>query len=149
MPFPAGWPPRVPSGVRNIRFFVTGTSTAGFDDNGFLFVDGTGANPYTPLPVVRPGAGVSNPMDPGPHVVPPVPAGTGESRPGEAKAMIWSQEIRITHTGGAGSLEFSFDGTNVHGVVTSTDPVLLMSRAEAGVAIRGSGGTPTFRIEAW
>jgi len=135
--------------VRNIRFYLTGTSTAGFDDNGYLFIDGVGANPYTPLPVVAPGAGVSNPADPGPHVIPPLPAGTGESRPNEVKAMIWSAEIRITHTGGAGSLEFSFDGVNIHGVVEAASPVLLMSRHEAGVAIRGNGGTPTFRIEAW
>ena len=143
MPFPAGWPPRVPSGVRNIRFFATGTSTAGFDDNGLLFIDGTGANPFTPLPVVKAGGGG------GPHVIPPLPAGTGETRPGEVKANIWSEQIRITHTGGAGSLEFSFDGVNVHGVVEAASPVLLMSRRESGLAIRGNGGTPTFRIEAW
>lgn len=50
MPFPEGWPPRAPSQLRNIRFFVQGTATANYEDNAFLFVDDPGANPNTPVP---------------------------------------------------------------------------------------------------
>ena len=57
MAFPSeGWPPRPPSGTRSIRFYATGTGTANFSDNAFLFIDGTNANPFVPLPVVPPGS---------------------------------------------------------------------------------------------
>lgn len=37
MAFPAGWPPRTASGQKSLRFYLTGTCTANFDDNAFLF----------------------------------------------------------------------------------------------------------------
>lgn len=37
--FPVGWPPRPSSGVRSLRFFVSGTATANYFDNAFLFKD--------------------------------------------------------------------------------------------------------------
>lgn len=44
MPFPLGWPPRLPSGLRTFRFFESGTSTANYGDNAFLFAEApTGA----------------------------------------------------------------------------------------------------------
>jgi len=39
MPFPLGWPPRPATSVRSLRFYVTGTATANFRDNAFLFRD--------------------------------------------------------------------------------------------------------------
>lgn len=147
MPFPDGWPPRVGSGRASIRFYTTGTATADFADNGFLFIDGVGANPYTPLPVVLPGDDVSRYPKPPATVVPPNPAGTGENDSGSPKAMIWSDSILIANTGG-NPLEFSFEGTNVHGVVPAGETVIYTSRSESGIAIRSALGT-TFRVEAW
>ncbi len=37
MVFPLGWPPRPATQRRSIRFFATGTGTANFSDNAFLF----------------------------------------------------------------------------------------------------------------
>jgi len=39
MPFPAGWPPRPASSRRSLRFYATGTASANFEDNAFLFRD--------------------------------------------------------------------------------------------------------------
>lgn len=39
MPFPASWPPRPPSGLRSIRFFVEGTATAAFSDRAYMLLD--------------------------------------------------------------------------------------------------------------
>lgn len=147
MPFPNGWPPRSGSGRMSIRFYQTGTATAIFSDNGYLFVDGVGANPYTPMPVVLPGDDVSRFPQPAPTVVPTVPAGTGENDIDSPKAMIWSYAILITNTG-ANPLEFSFDGTNVHGLVPAGEFREYSHRSEAGIALRSSAGT-TFVVEAW
>jgi hypothetical protein len=59
--------------------------------------------------------------------------------------MIWSTAIRISNTGAA-ALEFSFDGTNVHGSVPAGEIREYTSRIEAGVAVRG---LTDFEIEAW
>lgn len=56
----------------------------------------------------------------------------------------WSYSIRITVTGG--DLEFSFDGTNVHGKVLSGQSCVYEKRHEGGIAVRGTG---TFYVEAW
>lgn len=135
MAFPVGWPPPLPSTQRCIRFFVRGTATALFADSAYLFIDGIGANTYTPLPVVLPGEDVSNPKYSGPHVVPAI-AGTGV-RGDDPHAAIWAtQAISIVNDGG-GDLEFSFDGINVHGIVADGETRYLRSRHEAGIAIRG------------
>lgn len=149
MPFPTGWPPRVGSGQRTIRFYVEGTSTASFDDNAFLFVDGVGANPYTPTPIVPPGGGTV-PGVPSTNLG-PSPLGTGASSDGSSYPMIWSRTIRIVATG-TFPIEFSFDGTNVHGsvfAVVAPGMERIMDRQEAGIAVRGVGGTPSFIVEAW
>jgi hypothetical protein len=157
MPFPAGWPPRPATGRPSLRFFRAGLATAAFDANAYLFSDGTAANPYTPLPVVRPGS--SDPVHIGSG-----PSGTGRAASDAApnthvgvsglqqavpKEMIWSQMIAI-YNKGAGELQFSFDGTNIHGSVQATERRLFRMRYEAGISIRGVGGsTPDFEIEAW
>ena len=150
MAFPTGWPPRISSGQASIRFYQTGTATANYDDNGYLFIDGTGANPYTPLPYVRPGGDVSSKPTPPPTVVPPNPAGTGAAGNGvnssdAPKAMIWSESILVQNTGAA-ILTISFNGTDDHGTIPAGETRTFVGRREAGIAIKGSD---TFSIEAW
>jgi hypothetical protein len=141
MPFPEGWPPRTGSGRKSIRFYQTGTATADFADNGYLFVDGTGANTYIPLPVVPPGSSAAVDVS-----APPI--GTGENDVGAPKAMIFANTISIHNTGGTNALEFSFDGTDVHGTVPANTHRIYRNRLEAGIAIRSASGT-TFVVEAW
>jgi hypothetical protein len=57
----------------------------------------------------------------------------------------WSRGIRITSSVG-GYVEFSFDGTNVHGRIDNGSVFEYLDRYEAGIALRGSG---TFVLEAW
>jgi hypothetical protein len=135
--FPANWPPRVATGVRSIRFYTTGTATANFADSAFLFGDSASANTYVPLPVVMPG---SNTV-----VNVPNSAGTGQNN-SDLAPMIWAQTIRLCNDGG-GSLEYSFDGTNIHGKLLANESVVYRNRFEAGITVRGAG--VTFRIEAW
>ena len=133
MPFPAAWPPRVASGRHSLRFYATGTATAAFADNAFMFKDGAGANPFTPLPQIDPLT---------PTVVPPTPFGSGPATENTPLPQIWAQTIRIV---AAGVLEISFDGTNVHGKVDTTEAI-YRNRFESGISVRGSG---VFTIEAW
>lgn len=144
MAFPVGWPPRVSSGMRSIRVYIADTATAAFADRAYLFVDQAGANTYTPLPYVAPGSDAA-------VAVPAAPSGTGQSFYDSApsaspKPMIWSYAIRIYNDGGS-NLEFSFDGTNVHGVIKAGQSELYVQRVEAGIALRGAG--VAFRVEAW
>ena len=143
MAVPTTWPPRPASGRRSIRFYKTGTLTANFADNCWIFGDAANnANPYTPLPQVVSGTtGAAT-------VVPPSPWGT-EPSDAVSPPMIWSGSLRITVVGG--DLEFSFDTANppaiVHGKVLSADRVAYYrDRFEAGMAVRGTG---TFYVEAW
>lgn len=136
MPFPAGFPPRSPSNRRSIRFYVSGSATANFDDSAYIFAQDTGANTYTPLPIIAPGD-VTTPVHVG---SPSSPVST------DAELLVFSGSIRIYNDGG-GDLEFSFDGTNVQGVVKASKDALYNFRYEAGIAVRGAG--IAFRIEAW
>lgn len=145
MAFPAAWPPRVPSGIRSIRFFVAGTATNNFADNAFMFIDGGAgsANTFTPSPPVTTGS-TTNPL---------TPTGTGSQGVASQltapdRPMIWSGNIRICNDS-TGDLQFSFDGTNIHGVIKAAEVFMYRNRYEAGICVRGVGGTPTFRIEAW
>lgn len=143
MTVPTSWPPRPASGRRSIRFYKTGSLTANFADNCWIFGDAANnANPYTPLPEVVSGISGS------PTVVPPTPWGGGTNDPGSPVSMIWSGAIRVTVTGG--DLEFSFDSANppviVHGKVLSGSSVVYLDRFESGMAVRGTG---TFYVEAW
>jgi hypothetical protein len=152
MPFPNGWPPPVASAMRSLRFFASGTATANYDDNAFLFASGAGANPYTPLPYVAPGGEKTqvdigkNPQGTGadPHDVDPSypypPADTPPPVP-----AIYSQGICIVADGG--DIKYSFDGVNDAGEVKAADlPHFYWGRHEAGIAIKGSGN---FRVIAW
>jgi len=151
MPLPAGWPPRPATDRRSIRFFKAGTGTADFADNAYLFSDSvTGANTFVPLPYVQ--AGSNTPVTLGGN-----PSGTGQNMndanllaaPGAQevpKAMIWCQTMRVCNDG-SGVLEFSFDGTNVHGQLKAGESVIYRVRFEAGIALRGNGNA--FRVEAW
>jgi hypothetical protein len=149
MAFPDGWPPRVATGQRNIRFYmVVNPTSANFADNAFLFADQATANPYTPLPFVRPGDDVSNPHYSGPHNIGANPAGTGQLDKDAPHPMIWSERIHITNTGG-NDIEISFDGTNVHGVIPAGTTREYEDRREAGIALRSPGGASSARVEAW
>lgn len=57
----------------------------------------------------------------------------------------YSNTIIIKSTGAA--LEFSFDGTNVHGKVDAGETLVMRQRYEGGISVRGAGAT--FRITAW
>ncbi len=67
------------------------------------------------------------------------------TQPSDDTAQAWSQGIRIRATGAA--LEFSFDGTNVHGAVASGATVEYYERHEGCIYVRGVGAT--FFVEAW
>lgn len=156
MPLPAGWPAPPCPNVRSGRYYVTATATANFEDCAYLF---GGVLPATvaavmnisPTPYVAPGAEST------PTTLPQHPLGGGRD-PRDAKhnatisvgtrqGYVWMANIRICNDGGA-ALEYSFDGTNVHGKILATDaPVIYRARYEAGIAVRGNGAT--FRIEAW
>lgn len=56
----------------------------------------------------------------------------------------WSYTIQITAT--TTNIEFSFDGTNVHGIVLAGKTNQYQKRHEGGIAVRGAG---TFYVEAW
>jgi hypothetical protein len=155
---PAGWPPRPHSSLRSIRFYVNGTSTALFSDNAYLFASGAAgsANTYVPLP--NPGTkqtvdGVTQ-VASSPTTVVPAISGTGrvDINPQDGSLppvpMVWSMGMRICNDG-TGDLEYSFDGTNVHGRLKANEIATFNRRHEAGVAVRGNGATPAFRIEAW
>jgi len=144
MPFPTGWPPRFPSGQRNIRFYIAATATAAYADRAYLFADQVGANPYTPLPEVRPGEDVSAPDYSGPTNLGAPPLGTGQ-RGDDPHPMIWSEEMMIINNG-VSAIYFSFDGVNDHGQVPASGSI-LMSRKEAGIAVRGNGND--FVVYAW
>jgi len=142
MPFPTSWPPRRSSGTKSLRFYTTGTATALFADNGYMFAEQLTANPHVSLPVVLPGsiAQVDVPNEAGSGLASPTSAGA--SGP---VAQIWSGNIRISAT--TADLEFSFDGVTVQGLVKSGESVIYRQRFESGIAVRGVGSV--FRIEAW
>ena len=155
MALPAGWPPRPSEGRRSIRFYASGSATADFADNAYLFIDATSANTYVPLPYVAPGSNTT--INLGSLLVGGTPSGTGQDihdanllaplgQQAVPHPMIWSSSI-IVHNDSAADLYISFDGTNVHGVVTVVQKYCFYwNRYESGIAVRGTG---LFRIEAW
>ncbi len=108
-----------------------------------MFIDGAGANPFTPAVKVPYGssATVNNPLN---------PTGTGLSPlPTPIAPAIWSGNIRVCNDG-EGDIEFSFDGINVHGRLKAGEVFQYRNRYESGMAVRGyDGATSAFRIEAW
>lgn len=155
MAFPVGWPARLSSGSRSIRFFVQGTTTANWSDNAYLFVDDAGANTYTPTPFIKPGSStivsIGSPMGGG------IAVGIPPGEPAGPKPYIWSGTLRVCNDGG-NALEFSFtaindaaDTTVVHGALRANEIAYYRNRFEGGIALRiPAGGTATpFRVEAW
>lgn len=145
MAFPTEWPPRPPSGVRSIRFFKSGTGTANFADNAYMFLDA--ANTFTPGPYVPPGGGPNGTS----FTNPLMPTGTGSQSvslglTNPVPPMLWSGTIRLCNDG-AGPLEYSFDGTAIHGRLLAGEEFVYRNRHEAGIALRGAG--IAFRVEAW
>ncbi len=161
MPLPAGWPPRVASGRRSIRVYIPGTTTIAFADNAYLFAAVTGANTFLATPYVPPGGEsvtvnlgdnqtTGSPMGGGrdPHDADYAPAVTpGLNAP--PVPMIWSYGIRIYNDGAAHDLQFSFDGSAVHGIVKPLTMNEYWIRHEAGIALRWVVGATDFRVEAW
>ena len=151
MAFPSGWPGRYPSGIRSLRFYVTDTATANFSDKAYLFASGAGAMPYTPMPRIAPGS--TEVVNIGTKTTGASPyAGTNLDTPGPDNTLStltgWSHGIRICNDDGAAiALEYSFDGTNVHGKLLAGEKVVYYPRHEAGISVRGAGAV--FRIEAW
>lgn len=158
MPFPTGWPPRPSPGHPSLRFYVTDTATANFNDKAYLFFDQAGAFPYKSTPVVRPGSTASvqvgdltvsgSPMGgrqvaedaaPPEHENPPA---TQQAAP---KPNAWCFQLLVYNVG-PGALEISFDGTNVHGYIPAGQ-VRIYERHEAGIAVRGAGAV--YHVEAW
>lgn len=144
MAFPTSWPPRQSSGIRSIRFYVTGTATSNYTDNGFMFGDAQQARNVTPLPYVPPGGERTT------VAVPNTPQGGGrdphDNQPTAAPPpQVWAKSILIVNAGGT-DLTFTFDGTNDHGVVKANSERVYRSRYESGIAVKGAG---VFSIEAW
>lgn len=156
MPFPTGWPPRTASGRRSVRVYIEGTATANFSDNAYLFKDLATAKTIKPTPYVAPGDETANvaigdltgggtPFGGGvqfPNVGVP-----GDAAPANVPTpQLFAQTIRVINDSG-NDLEFSFDGTNVHGKLLAADlEQVFRNRFESGIAVRGSGA---FRVEAW
>ena len=159
MAFPAGWPPRVATGIRSIRVYVTGTATATYADNAYLFSQVTSANTFgatphvpsgqesaapgwaaTALPAPPMGGGADTPWsaNPDPKLNPPVPT--------QPTPMIWAKAIKITNLDMTNTLLFSFDGTHDQGQVLANSTFWYFDRYEAGIAFKGNGN---FVLEAW
>lgn len=154
MALPVGWPPRPASSNRSIRFYTSGTTTANFSDNAFLFINGNGANTYAATPYVPPGAETQTVHLGTPTTMSGSPMGAGQD-PHDAfqgtappQPMIWSNGFRI-YNDGTNDLQFSFDGTNVQGYVKAGQLAEYYFRHEAGIAVRQVTAGSAFRIEAW
>ncbi len=145
MALPVNWPPPMMSGRFSLRFYATGTATAAFADNAFIFKNGTGVSAILPLPDVDPGESPAVfALPPPTHVVPTAPAGT--ITPLTTEGYLYASTIRICNDGG-GVLAYSFDGTNVHGTLKANEIVVYRNRHEAGIAFNGASAV--FRVEAW
>ena len=65
--------------------------------------------------------------------------------PEKTDLQVHSQAMRIRATGGV--IEFSFDGTNVHGTVLAGTEVIYEDRHESAIYLRGAGAV--FFLEVW
>lgn len=150
MALPTGFNSRQPTGRRTFRFFASGSVTTNdFADKAFLFTENSAAN-VTPLPVVTASPDSATPTA---VVVPNVPTGQGQNDgPSPAVPLIYSGTIRIFNdeTSGGNDLEFSFDGTNVHGRVKAGEQLVYRNRIESGIALKSpAAASVAFRVEAW
>lgn len=63
------------------------------------------------------------------------------------RRQAWSKGMKIHLAPTAGNwLEYTFDGTNVHGYLNAGEYDIYFERHEGGIAVRGVG---EFWIEAW
>lgn len=161
MPLPPGWIADaglpLPSGRRSLRFFKTAAATANFADSAYNFaVPGSGSGTDASLqvpPSVKVEAGDERGSgSPASGTVSTPMGGQRDVAPASQAAPVTTQAayaIRICNDG-AGALEYSFNGTDVHGLIKANEQPVYLQRYEPGIAVRGvAGATPTFRIEAW
>jgi hypothetical protein len=146
MPFPPNWPPKATNSARSVRVFQKGITTAFFADNGYLF--GSYAMVNQPLPYVAPGSLA-------PVVVPPV-AGGGQAPQDAAGGVALpvpnvACKIFKVYNDGAGVIEISFDGVNVHDEILAGQMHEYQDRMECGVALRfpAAGVASAFRLAGW
>ena len=59
--------------------------------------------------------------------------------------QAYSQGLRLSAT--VADLEFSFDGTNVHGKITAGTSAIYYNRREGGIYLRGAASV--YVVEAW
>ena len=135
MAYPQSWPPQQSSGKRSIRFFTSGTSSSDWTDNGFMFGEQPGASNMAPVPTFNYGTHDT-------VTIPPNPQGPTSA----TMDQVWCGNIRICNDSTTVPLEFTFDGTNIHGRLLKGEQIIYRDRWESGVAVRGGGA---FRIEAW
>jgi len=164
MALPPGWVASLglplPSGRRSLRFFAAATTSGVFSDHAYNFaVPAAGADPVLmvpPSPVVRAGSEVGSGASPSAAVSTPMGGHRDVSPAAQASPVttMAASTIRVFNDG-ADDLEFSFDGTNIHGVVKPASATFCgfleyRNRMETGIAVRGhSGAAVPFRIEAW
>jgi len=171
MAFVDDWPPPRSAGQRNLRVFLEGTAASGsdFDTTGNNSLWANEDPGYVDSAAIPNGKGATTTQvsfgsydKPGPPVgggAPQNPINRTDSGaiPNAAPKTpaFHAQNIRIFNDESAGSgndLEFSFDGTNVHGKVLAGEVLEYEDRREAGIAIRpASTGafTVAYRIEVW
>jgi hypothetical protein len=133
MAFPAGWPPRLSSGIRSISFFAEGTATVDYEDSALLFIDGIGANTFQPTPYVPPG---------GEDVVTPITSGGPGSPLGTGRdardAIPYNPNVFFRGFGlGTSRTTFVFAA----GVVTYTDFTKKFNLGMVGKEMRITGST--------
>ena len=130
MAYPDAWPPEQSSGRRSLRFFISGTATVSWADRAYMFADQTGATNTTVTPVVVPGTHDTVNF-------PNTPMGS----------LAWCGNIKLCNDGTGADLVFTFDGTNIHGVLKKGEQVIYRDRWESGIAVRGA--SVPYRIECW
>lgn len=154
MAFPEGWPP-IQGTYRSLRVYHGGTSTTNFADNAWLFPPQT-----DPLPYVKPGStdpvAIGNqttrtgtPMGGGRNLNDVNPTTSDPALQPPPVPVATSRGIYIANDGGVNNLEFSFDGTNVHGMIPPGGEITFTDMYEAGISVRGVGGGTAFRVIVW
>jgi hypothetical protein len=83
----------------------------------------------------------------------PIRANDGAVPEGDIVAMRFAGNIQISNDSSAAgdSIQVSFDGVNVHGVILNGETRVYWGRYEAGIAVRTTPtkGNCAFRVEAW
>lgn len=84
----------------------------------------------------------------------PMGGGTNDADPesyGAPTASAFASTLYIANDDGTATntIEYSFDGINVHGEVLGGEAIRLYSVHESGIAVRFTAGTPAFRVIGW